>query len=165
MSCRSWCRGEGITSSKLYMTHLLMELTDKDMLEVLMRARELGTMTTMIHAEISDMIDKIAKRLIGRGNTKVALRTVARPQLAEAEATNHAISLADPTDTPILIVTCVLLLLSDTIGKRKRSICLCMPYQTCPHYLFLRSAAVKARNAPVERLLAGFWNSMPLGFR
>ncbi len=47
---------EGISSVKLYMTYPAMKLGDGDMLEVMMRARELG-MTTMIHAENSDMID------------------------------------------------------------------------------------------------------------
>jgi len=46
----------GITSVKLYMTYPTMKLGDGDMLEVMMRTRELG-MTTMIHAENSDMID------------------------------------------------------------------------------------------------------------
>jgi dihydropyrimidinase len=47
---------EGITSVKLYMTYPAMKLGDGDLLEVMMRTRELG-MTTMIHAENSDMID------------------------------------------------------------------------------------------------------------
>lgn len=47
---------EGITSVKLYMTYPAMKLGDGDMLEVMLRTRELG-MTTMIHAENSDMID------------------------------------------------------------------------------------------------------------
>lgn len=47
---------EGITSLKLYMTYPAMKLGDGDMLEIMMQARELGV-TTMIHAENSDMID------------------------------------------------------------------------------------------------------------
>ena len=47
---------EGITSVKLYMTYPAMKLGDGDLLEVMMRTRELG-MTTMVHAENSDMID------------------------------------------------------------------------------------------------------------
>ena len=47
---------EGITSVKLYMTYLPLKLSDGDMLEVMMKTRELG-MTTMIHAENNDMID------------------------------------------------------------------------------------------------------------
>lgn len=47
---------EGISSVKLYMTYPAMKLGDGDMLEIMMQARELGV-TTMIHAENSDMID------------------------------------------------------------------------------------------------------------
>lgn len=47
---------EGITSAKLYMTYERLKLSDGDLLEVLLRARQLG-MTTMIHAENCDMID------------------------------------------------------------------------------------------------------------
>jgi dihydropyrimidinase len=47
---------EGISSVKLYMTYVPLKLGDGEMLEVMMRTRELG-MTTMVHAENSDMID------------------------------------------------------------------------------------------------------------
>lgn len=47
---------EGITSVKLYMTYVPLKLSDMDMLEVMMSTRALG-MTTMVHAENSDMID------------------------------------------------------------------------------------------------------------
>ena len=47
---------EGITSVKLYMTYPAMKLGDGDLLGVMMRTRELG-ITTMVHAENSDMID------------------------------------------------------------------------------------------------------------
>jgi dihydropyrimidinase len=47
---------EGISSVKLYMTYPAMKLGDGEMLDVLIRTRQLG-MTTMIHAENSDMID------------------------------------------------------------------------------------------------------------
>jgi dihydropyrimidinase len=47
---------EGISSVKLYMTYVPLKLRDGEMLEVMMKTRELG-MTTMVHAENSDMID------------------------------------------------------------------------------------------------------------
>ena len=47
---------EGISSVKLYMTYPALKLGDGQMLQVLMRARELG-ITVMVHAENSDMID------------------------------------------------------------------------------------------------------------
>jgi len=47
---------EGISSVKLYVTYMPLNLGDGEILEVMMRTRELG-MTTMVHAENSDMID------------------------------------------------------------------------------------------------------------
>ena len=47
---------EGITSIKLYMTYPAFRLGDREILEVLMRCREVG-MTVMVHAENADMID------------------------------------------------------------------------------------------------------------
>jgi dihydropyrimidinase len=47
---------EGISSVKLYMTYPAFRLGDREMLEVLMRCREVG-MTVMVHAENADMID------------------------------------------------------------------------------------------------------------
>jgi dihydropyrimidinase len=38
------------------MTYVPLKLRDEEMLEVMMKTRELG-MTTMVHAENSDMID------------------------------------------------------------------------------------------------------------
>ena len=49
-------KNEGISSVKLYMTYVALRLGDAELLNVMMRTRELG-MTTMIHAENSDMID------------------------------------------------------------------------------------------------------------
>lgn len=47
---------EGISSVKLYMTYVPLRLNDADLLEVMMKTRSIG-MSTMIHAENSDMID------------------------------------------------------------------------------------------------------------
>ncbi len=46
----------GITSVKLYMTYEPLKLGDKEMLDVMMATNSLG-MTTMVHAENSDIIE------------------------------------------------------------------------------------------------------------
>ena len=51
---------EGITSVKLYMTYDALKLSDRELLQVMMKTRALG-MTTMVHAENHDMIDLIIK--------------------------------------------------------------------------------------------------------
>lgn len=47
---------DGISSVKLYMTYEPLKLGDEHLMEVMLRTRSLG-MTTMIHAENSDMIE------------------------------------------------------------------------------------------------------------
>ncbi|KAK8015971.1 Dihydropyrimidinase [Apiospora marii] len=93
----------GVSSVKLYMTYEPMKLGDSDLFNIMMKTRSLG-ITTMIHAENTDIIEQITKRLANRGNTGTFFHSVARPQIAESEATYRAISLAEVTDTPILLV-------------------------------------------------------------
>lgn len=131
---------EGITSVKLYMTYPAMKLGDGDLLEVMMRTRELG-MTTMVHAENSDMIDVITKRLISDSRTIPFYHATARPQIAESEATHRAISLATLTDTPILIVHMSSPAAINHARKAQKSL-LPVHAETCPHYLYLLSSKI-----------------------
>lgn len=94
---------EGITSVKLYMTYLAMRLGDGEMLDIMLQTRALG-MRTMIHAENSEMIDLITKRLIVKAQTLPKNHVIARPQIAESEATHRAIALSTLTSAPILLV-------------------------------------------------------------
>ena len=128
---------EGITSVKLYMTYDPLKLNDGELLDVMMTTRSLG-MTTMVHAENHDMVSMIIKRLEAKGHGDPFYHTVARPQLVENEATYRIISLAELTDTPILIVH----MSAETAVKHVRdaqSRLLPVHAETCPHYLFLRS--------------------------
>ncbi|CAD0046692.1 unnamed protein product [Aureobasidium pullulans] len=90
---------EGITSVKLYMTYEPMKLNDRELLEIMMACRKLG-MTTMIHAENSDMIALIIEGLEANGNTEPFFHSIARPRIAEDEASYRAISLAELYDHP-----------------------------------------------------------------
>ena len=128
---------EGITSVKLYMTYDPLKLGDGELLDVMMTTRDLG-MTTMVHAENHDMVSMIIKRLEASGRGDPFYHSVARPQLVENEATYRIISLAELTDTPILIVH----MSADTAVKHVREAqarLLPVHAETCPHYLFLRS--------------------------
>jgi len=120
---------QGITSVKLYMTYEPLKLADSQLLEVLMSARALG-FTTMVHAENSDIISLITDRLEAAGHTDPFFHAISRPQIAENEATYRIISLAELTDTPILIV-------------HMSSEMLPIHAETCPQYLFLLSERLK----------------------
>lgn len=132
---------EGITSVKLYMTYEPMQLSDRALLEIMLACRALG-MTTMIHAENADMIALIIAGLEARGNLAPFFHAVARPRIAEDEASYRAISLAELVDAPMLLVH----MSSETAMQHVRSAqdrLLPVHAETCPHYLYLISETLR----------------------
>lgn len=131
----------GITSVKLYMTYEPLKLGDSQLLNVLMSARALG-FTTMVHAENSDIISLITTRLEAAGHTSPFFHAISRPQIAENEATYRIISLAELTDTPILIVHMSSEVAMKHVRKAQTRM-LPIHAETCPQYLFLLSERLK----------------------
>ncbi|CZT42275.1 related to DAL1-Allantoinase [Rhynchosporium secalis] len=132
---------QGITSVKLYMTYEPLKLGDSEILDVLMAARSLG-FTTMVHAENSDIISLITSRLEAAGHGDPYFHAIARPQIAENEATYRIISLAELTDTPILIVHMSSEIAMKHVRKAQTRM-LPIHAETCPQYLFLLSERLK----------------------
>ncbi|KAF2733045.1 D-hydantoinase [Polyplosphaeria fusca] len=133
---------EGVTSLKLYMTYVPLKLGDSDLFNIMLRARSLGIMT-MIHAENSDIIDQITRRLVESGQTDTFYHSVARPHIAESEATYRAISLAEVTDTPILIVHMSAPAAIEHVAQARKRL-LPIHAEACPHYLYLTSEKLKS---------------------
>ncbi|KAK4542027.1 hypothetical protein LTR36_007227 [Oleoguttula mirabilis] len=132
---------EGITSVKLYMTYEAMKLNDREILHILFTCKALG-MTTMIHAESHDMISLIIEGLERNKHTEPYFHAVARPRIAEDEASYRAISLAELADAPMLIVH----MSSEVAVQHVRDAqtrLLPIHAETCPHYLFLLSEKIK----------------------
>jgi dihydropyrimidinase len=134
---------EGITSIKLYMTYPAMRLGDGQMLDVMLRTRELG-MSTMIHAENAEMIDLITRRLIANQQTLPKNHAIARPQIAESEATHRAIALSTLTSTPILLVHLSSKQSLDHVRHAQMNQLLPVHAETCPHYLYLLSSKLES---------------------
>ena len=134
---------EGITSVKLYLTYEAMRVDDRQVLDILFACKSLG-MTTMIHAESHDMINLIIEGLERNKNTDPYFHAVARPRIAEDEASYRAISLAELADAPMLIVH----MSSEVAVKHVREAqtrLLPLHAETCPHYLFLLSEEIKGK--------------------
>lgn len=130
--------GEGYTSFKVYMTYDDLKLDDGQVLDVLEVARRHGAMA-MIHAENSDCIEWLTRRLEKAGRTAPRFHAASRPMLVEREATHRAIALAELVDVPILIV--------HVSGREAveqirwgRAHGLSIHAETCPQYLFLTAA-------------------------
>jgi dihydropyrimidinase len=126
---------EGYTSFKVYMTYDDLKLDDHQVLDVLEVARRHGAMA-MIHAENSECIEWLTRRLEADGRTAPRYHAQARPMLVEREATHRAISLGQLVDVPILIVH---VSGRDAIEQIRwsRSRGLTVYAETCPQYLFL----------------------------
>jgi dihydropyrimidinase len=126
---------EGITSLKVYMTYERLRLGDEQLLDVLAAARRLGALT-MIHAENHGMIAWLSHHLVHAGATAPRYHAIAHPRVAEGEAVQRAIALAELVDVPILIVH-----VSDAAGataiREAQARGLRVYGETCPQYLFL----------------------------
>lgn len=132
----SWLATEaGITSVKLYMTYEPLRVTDRQILDIMHAMRSLG-MTTMIHAENSDMIALVTESLEARGLTEPYYHAVSRPALAETEATYRAVCLSELMDAPILLVHVSSKRACEHILAAQTRL-LPVHAETCPHYMYL----------------------------
>src|SRR5579862_5288920 len=126
---------DGYTSFKVYMTYDLLQLDDRQMLDIMALARREGAFM-MVHAENHDMIAWLADRLLAHGLSQPRYHAVSHTKIAEGEATNRAVALAELLDVPILIVHVSAGEAIDVI-RNAQTKGLKIYGETCPQYLFL----------------------------
>src|SRR5437763_10568691 len=126
---------DGYTSFKVYMTYDLLQLDDRQMLDIMALARREGAFM-MVHAENHDMIKWLANRLLAHGQSQPRYHAVSHARIAEGEATNRAVALAELLDVPLLIVHVSAAEAIDVIRDAQTK-GLKIYGETCPQYLFL----------------------------
>lgn len=126
---------DGYTSFKVYMTYDKLRLSDTQMLDVLALARREGALV-MVHAENHEIIQWLAKRLLEQGHGAPKYHAVSHARLAESEATNRAVVLAELIDVPLLIVHVSAAEAIEVI-RTAQGRGLGIYGETCPQYLFL----------------------------
>ncbi|MBT6274994.1 MAG: dihydropyrimidinase [Chromatiales bacterium] len=126
---------DGYTSFKVYMTYELLKVNDRQLLDVLATARRYGAMT-MVHAENNDVINWMTERLLAGGHSAPKYHAMSHARIAESEAANRAISMAELVDTPMLIVHVSTSEAAQSI-RHARGRGLKIYGETCPQYLFL----------------------------
>jgi dihydropyrimidinase len=94
---------DGYTSVKVYTTYDRLKIDDYQFLEVLALARREGGIV-MVHAENHDIIRWLGSKLIEAGHTAPKFHAVAHDRLAERDASQRAITLAEIVGVPLLIV-------------------------------------------------------------
>ena len=135
---------DGYSSFKVFMTYDDMVLNDRQLLEVFEVAKQEGALV-MVHAEGYDSIKFMADRLERAGRTAPFYHSASRPELVEREATHRAISHAELTGIPIMIVHVSGREAIEQIEwARRRG--LRVFAETCPQYLVLTADDMKGLN-------------------
>ncbi|WP_238120962.1 MULTISPECIES: dihydropyrimidinase [unclassified Xanthobacter] len=135
---------DGYTSFKVFMTYDGLALTDRQMLEVMAVARESRALV-MVHAENYDIIRFLTDQLEAAGHTAPRFHATSRPVIAEREATYRAISLAELSDVPLMVVHVSNREAMDEI-RRARQRGLKIFGETCPQYLVLTEGDLDGLN-------------------
>jgi dihydropyrimidinase len=127
--------GDGYTSFKVFMTYEGLALSDLELLKVMAVARETRALV-MVHAENYDVIRFLTEQLEQAGRTAPRFHATSRPVIAEREATYRAISLAELSDVPLMVVHVSNREAMEEI-RRAQQKGLKIFGETCPQYLTL----------------------------
>jgi dihydropyrimidinase len=135
---------DGYTSLKVFMTYPDLALSDFQILEVLAMAKSTGALV-MVHAENYDAIRFLTDRLEEAGKIAPKYHGTSRPIPVEREATHRAISLAELSEVPVMIVHVSNGEAMEEI-RRAQARGLKVLGETCPQYLVLTEADMEGLN-------------------
>jgi dihydropyrimidinase len=133
---------DGYTSIKVFMTYEGLRLRDDQILATMDAARAAGAVV-MVHAENEDVIRHLVDRAERTGDVVPAAHARTRPVIAEREATHRALSLAQVTDAPVVIVHVSNGEAIEEIA-RARARGVNVTAETCPQYLVLSAKDLEA---------------------
>ena len=135
---------DGYTSFKVFMTYDGLALTDLQILKTMAVAKETGAIV-MIHAENYDMIRFLTDQFEKKGDTAPLFHAKSRPVVAEREATHRAVSLAELSEVPLVVVHVSNREAMEEI-RRAQAKGLTIMAETCPQYLVLTEDDLQGLN-------------------
>jgi dihydropyrimidinase len=126
----------GVSSFKLFMAYPgALMVGDGAMFKALRAAAALGALTC-VHAENGAVIQALVDEALAQGRTEPRMHALTRPALAEGEAAQRAITLAQAAGAPLYVVhlsTAEALAAVSAARQRGQPVYA----ETCPQYLFL----------------------------
>ena len=125
----------GSASIKIFMTYDLMNVGDEGVLDILLKARELGALVA-VHAENNGMISWLGNRLVERGYTDARYHAISHPRGSEAEAFHRLIAFSELIDQPVIIYH-VATAEGAAVIREARGRGVKVYGETCTQYLFL----------------------------
>ncbi len=125
----------GCTSFKTYLTYAGLKLSDSELLKVLCMVKEAGGIV-LVHAENDAIINHFQQLFLQQKMTLPKFHAISRPAIAEGEAIQRALALAEVAGARIYVVHTSTALGTDAIqAARQRGV---QAYgETCPQYLLL----------------------------
>src|SRR6516165_1150401 len=127
---------EGVVSFKLFMAYPnVLMVDDATIFKALRQTAKNGALVCM-HAENGSVIDVIVQQALADGKTAPIYHALTRPTVAEAEAVNRAIAMAEIAGVPVYIVH---LSSEDALNQVREARGRGVPAfaETCPQYLLL----------------------------
>src|SRR5580700_11091916 len=127
---------EGVASFKLFMAYPnVLMVDDATIFKALQQTAKNGALICM-HAENGSVIDVIVQQALAQGKTAPIYHALTRPTVAEAEAVQRAIAMAEIAGVPIYIVH---LSSEDALNQVREARDRGLPAfaETCPQYLLL----------------------------
>lgn len=130
---------DGVTSFKLFLAYPGSLMVDDGTLLKAMRAAGRHGGQISVHCENGHIIQMLVEEAVAAGNLAPRYHMLTRPPVAEGEATERAIRLAEVTDAPLYIVhLSARQSLEAVAAARRRGVA--VHAETCTHYLFLTTA-------------------------
>ncbi|MGD8997942.1 MAG: amidohydrolase family protein, partial [Anaerolineae bacterium] len=134
----------GVTSVKLYTTYRPDYYADDATLLRLMRACASLGLLPLVHCENDDLVTAQTEALAGEGKTGWRYHGCSRPALAEQEAVQRVLFLAEAAECPIHICHCSspgsVALVAEARDNGQLATC-----ETCPQYLLLDNTVYEGR--------------------
>ncbi len=127
---------EGVASFKLFMAYPnVLMVDDATIFKALQQTSKNGALICM-HAENGSVIDVIVQQALAEGKTAPVYHALTRPTVAEAEAVQRAIAMAEIASAPVYIVH---LSSEDALNQVREARDRGLPAfaETCPQYLLL----------------------------
>ena len=125
----------GDRSVKVFMTYDGVRLLDGDILRILRQAADSDALVC-VHAEHHELIVWLTEQLVNAGHTAPKYHALAKPMLAEREAVNRVVALAEATGAKLQIFH-VSGAESASVVADAQARGLPVSAETCPHYLVL----------------------------
>jgi len=127
---------EGVASFKLFMAYPgVLMVDDATIFRALRQTAKNGALVCM-HAENGSVIDVLVQQALAEGKTAPIYHALTRPTVAEAEAVQRAIAMAEMAGAPVYIVH---LSSEDALNQVREARDRGLPAfaETCPQYLLL----------------------------